>query len=173
MQHPPPIATTRLRTAQRLLTVFVAVLGLMVGTTTVASATSLLKPPSLSGVASVSVLETSVGVAGIPAPLFVAQQSSVLPGQVGQTCPRFDGTMVGSCVATNTGGEKAGSESPTVGEVLKGKKGSITNAPLPEGSPSWDDVRGKTMDEIEKAAKAGTPGYKTIKKLLTDKRFNK
>ena len=64
-------------------------------------------------------------------------------------------------------------DSPTVGEVLKGKKGSVTNAPLPDGSPSWDDVRGKTMDEIERGARANQPGYKTIKKLLTDKRFNK
>lgn len=51
-------------------------------------------------------------------------------------------------IATETGGDKAGAESPTVGEVLEGKKGSITKAPLPEGSPSWDAVRGKTMDEI-------------------------
>jgi RHS repeat-associated protein len=71
------------------------------------------------------------------------------------------------------GGETAASASPTVADVLKGKQGSITNAPLPEGSPSWDDVRGQTMDEIDKAAKAGKIGYKTIKKLLNDKRFNK
>jgi hypothetical protein len=33
--------------------------------------------------------------------------------------------------------------------------------------------RGQTMDEIDKAAKAGKIGYKTIKKLLNDKRFDK
>jgi Pretoxin HINT domain len=60
-----------------------------------------------------------------------------------------------------------------VSDILKGKKGSIRQAPLPEGAPAWDDVLGMSYAEIEAAAKANTPGFKTIKKLLTDKRFNK
>ncbi len=60
-----------------------------------------------------------------------------------------------------------------VSDILKGKKGSIRQAPLPEGAPAWDDVLGMSYAEIEAAANANTPGFKTIKKLLTDKRFNK
>jgi RHS repeat-associated protein len=61
----------------------------------------------------------------------------------------------------------------TVREVLKRKKGSIMQAPLPKGSPSWKEIMNMTMEEIEKAAKAGKEGFKTIKKLLTDSRFDK
>ena len=60
-----------------------------------------------------------------------------------------------------------------VSEILRGKKGSIRNAPLPKGSPSWDDLLGKTFAEIEAGAKAGLPGYRTIRKLLTDRRFDR
>ena len=58
-------------------------------------------------------------------------------------------------------------------EVLAGKNGSIKNAPLDPGSPSWDDIQDMTVDEIDRAAKANRTGFKTIKKLLKDKRFNK
>lgn len=61
----------------------------------------------------------------------------------------------------------------TVEEILKKKKGSIKQAPLPEGSPSWDDIKDEKWEDIEKKAKAGETGYKTFKKLLTDKRFDK
>jgi RHS repeat-associated protein len=67
----------------------------------------------------------------------------------------------------------AKAEGKTVGDILEGKKGSIKNAELPSGSPSWDSLLDTPMSEIEKLAKAGKPGFKTIKKLLTDKRFNK
>ena len=62
---------------------------------------------------------------------------------------------------------------PTVSEVLKDKKGSITRAPLPEGSPSWSEIGDMKLSEIRSGARANKPGYKTILKLLTDKRFNK
>jgi RHS repeat-associated protein len=61
----------------------------------------------------------------------------------------------------------------TVAEILKGKKGSITNAPLEQGAPGWDQIRSQTWEQIESGASAGKPGYKTIKKLLTDGRFDK
>ncbi len=61
----------------------------------------------------------------------------------------------------------------TVKEILKSKKGSIKNAPLGKGAPSWDEVLDMRMDEISKNAQKGVPGYKTIKKLLTDKRFDR
>lgn len=61
----------------------------------------------------------------------------------------------------------------TVSDVLKGKVGSITRAPLPRGSPSWSEVGNMTMSEVRAAARANQPGFKTILKLLTDSRFNK
>jgi len=60
-----------------------------------------------------------------------------------------------------------------VSDVLKGKLGSITRAPLPRGSPSWSDIGNMTMNEVRAAARANQPGFKTILKLLTDSRFNK
>ena len=61
----------------------------------------------------------------------------------------------------------------TVAEILKNKKGSIKQAPLPPGSPSWGEIIALTWEQIVAGAQAGKPGYKTIKKLLGDKRFNK
>jgi hypothetical protein len=61
----------------------------------------------------------------------------------------------------------------TVGEILTGKKGSVKNAPLEPGSPSWNEIGTMTWEEIEAKAEAGVPGFKTIKKLLGDKRFDK
>jgi RHS repeat-associated protein len=60
-----------------------------------------------------------------------------------------------------------------VGDLLKKRKGSIKNAPLPKGSPSWQQISGMTLDEIEEAAKKNGKGYKTILKLLKDGRFKK
>lgn len=57
--------------------------------------------------------------------------------------------------------------------VMRRKKGSIQRADLPPGSPPWDQVREMPMAEIEAAAKANQPGYKTILKLLQDKRFDR
>jgi hypothetical protein len=73
------------------------------------------------------------------------------------------------------GGGSGGSsgESPKVSDVLKGKRGSIRNAPLPSGSPSWTDVDNLTMDDIQAGARANRPGFRTIQKLLKDKRFDK
>ena len=60
-----------------------------------------------------------------------------------------------------------------VSEILKLKKGSIQRAPLPKGSPNWDELKNMDWGEIEKGARNNLPGYKTIRKLLSDKRFNK
>lgn len=60
-----------------------------------------------------------------------------------------------------------------VREILKRKKGSIKNAPLEEGSPSWDEILDKTLAEVEQEAKKGTIGYYTIKKLLKKKEYNR
>ena len=61
----------------------------------------------------------------------------------------------------------------TVAEILKDKKASIKNAPLEPDAPTWQEILTKKWEEIDKAAKAGQPGYDTIRKLLTDGRFNK
>jgi hypothetical protein len=61
----------------------------------------------------------------------------------------------------------------TVAEILAGKKASIKAAPLPEGAPSWDDIQGMIWEEVQVKAKAGEPGFRTFKKLLSDKRFDK
>jgi hypothetical protein len=61
----------------------------------------------------------------------------------------------------------------TVRQILSTKKGSITRASLEPGSPSWGDVLNVPWSEIERRAREGKPEYKTIRKLLTDRRFNK
>ena len=61
----------------------------------------------------------------------------------------------------------------TVEEILKTKKGSIKNAPLPPGGPNWKDILKKTLKEIKELAQKNKKGYKEIYKLLTDARFNR
>jgi hypothetical protein len=61
----------------------------------------------------------------------------------------------------------------TVREILKGKKGSIKEPSLDEGSPSWAELLDVTWEDIEEGAKQGRPGYKTIKKLLGGKEYDK
>jgi hypothetical protein len=61
----------------------------------------------------------------------------------------------------------------TVAGVLERKKASIKDAPLPTGSPSWEDIRDERMSEIDRRARRNVSGYKTIRKLLSDKRFDK
>jgi len=73
----------------------------------------------------------------------------------------------GLLLAKNTYGDK------TVSEVLKGKKGSIKNAPLPPGGPDWKDLLPLSMETIRQLAQKGETGYREIWKLLTNGRFNK
>jgi hypothetical protein len=61
----------------------------------------------------------------------------------------------------------------TVAEILKTKRAGIKNAPLPSGSPSWDEILHLTWEEVEEGQRRRVPGFKTIHKLLTDKRFEK
>jgi hypothetical protein len=58
-------------------------------------------------------------------------------------------------------------------DILKLKKASIRQAPLPPESPSWTAVEGMIWEEIDDAAQRNVPGYKTIRKLLADQRFDK
>lgn len=61
----------------------------------------------------------------------------------------------------------------TVADILKKKKGSVKQARLPQGSPDWDEFSQMTWEEIEAGAKANQPGFKVVRKLLTDKRFDR
>ena len=61
----------------------------------------------------------------------------------------------------------------TVAEILRTKKASIRDAALPAGSPSWDDIMDLTWEEITERAKRRLPGYKTIKKLLGSREYDK
>lgn len=61
----------------------------------------------------------------------------------------------------------------TVDEILKHKKASIRTAALDPGSPNWDDILHLTWEEIQSRAKRNRPGYKTFKKLLGSREYNR
>jgi hypothetical protein len=67
----------------------------------------------------------------------------------------------------------ANDDSETAGDILKRKQGNIKQAPLPPGSPSWDDIIDETWKDIKRKAKARKKGYKVFRKLLSDPRFDK
>ncbi len=83
----------------------------------------------------------------------------------------LEGALAGT--ALFAGGEGLDEADITVSDVLEGKLGSITRAPLPPGSPAWADIQDMSIADVRAAAKANEPGFKTILKLLTDNRFNK
>ncbi len=61
----------------------------------------------------------------------------------------------------------------TVAEILRGKRGSIKDAALEPGSPSWDDILHLSWEEVEERARRDEPGFRTIQKLLKRRKFNK
>lgn len=61
----------------------------------------------------------------------------------------------------------------TVSEILRQKKASVRTAPLPAGSPGWDKLESMTWEDIDAGAKENRPGFKTVRKLLTDRRFDR
>jgi hypothetical protein len=61
----------------------------------------------------------------------------------------------------------------TVSDILKEKKGSIKNAPLEKGSPSWDEFSRMTWEDIEDGARSDKPGFRTVKKLLMKNEYNR
>jgi hypothetical protein len=64
-------------------------------------------------------------------------------------------------------------DSETVEGILRRKQGNIKQAPLPPGSPSWDDIMDEIWKDIKRKAKARRTGYKVFRKLLSDPRFDK
>jgi RHS repeat-associated protein len=83
----------------------------------------------------------------------------------------IEGAFAGA--ALFAGGEGADEADVTVADVLKGKLGKITKAPLPPGSPAWADIQDMSIADVRAAAKANEPGYRTILKLLTEGKYNK
>jgi hypothetical protein len=61
----------------------------------------------------------------------------------------------------------------TVREILRGRQASIRDVALSPGSPPWDDVLDLTWEELTERAKRRVPGYKTIKKLLGAREYDK
>jgi hypothetical protein len=61
----------------------------------------------------------------------------------------------------------------SVRQILGLKKASVRNARLPAGTPSWDEIADMTWEEIDSAARASRTGFKTIRKLLSDSRFDR
>ena len=61
----------------------------------------------------------------------------------------------------------------TVREILDGKESRIRRALLDPGGPEWGDILDLTWEEISRRAARNEPGFRTIKKLLGQKRFNK
>jgi hypothetical protein len=61
----------------------------------------------------------------------------------------------------------------TVASILLRKVASIKQAPLPVGSPSWDDILEETWRDIKRKAKRKRTGDRVFRKLLTDTRFDK
>lgn len=61
----------------------------------------------------------------------------------------------------------------TVANILGRKRGTIRNAPLGRGSPSWDEIIEETWAEIKAKARRREAGYKTFRKLLSDSEYDK
>lgn len=102
-------------------------------------------------------------------PLRVQQQSSKLSRHLDNATKAVDAAKKAAQQAT----QQVAQGSRLVKDILKGKEGAIKDATLPKGSPTWDQISQMTMDQIDKAAKACEPGFRTIRKLLTDSRFDK
>lgn len=60
-----------------------------------------------------------------------------------------------------------------VAEILQNKRGSINSAPLPRGFPGWEAVANMSWDEVKDRARRREVGFRELRKLLGDRRFNK
>ena len=69
--------------------------------------------------------------------------------------------------------QRSGNAGRTVREILRTKKASICHAPLPRGTPPWHELATWVWEDVERAARKGRAGMKTIRKLLTDGRFDR
>ncbi len=62
---------------------------------------------------------------------------------------------------------------PKIAEILAYKKGSVKQAQLPEGSLDWNTFCMMTWEQLAVGARENRTGFKVVRKLLTDKRFDK
>lgn len=60
-----------------------------------------------------------------------------------------------------------------VSEILKGKKGSIKQAQLPASSPSWEEFSEMSWEQIERGAQENILRFRMVRKLLSDRRFDR
>ncbi len=60
-----------------------------------------------------------------------------------------------------------------VADILRTKKTSIRFAPLPIGSLTWVEFELMLWEQIEDGARRNEPGFKMVRKLLTDQRFDR
>ena len=60
-----------------------------------------------------------------------------------------------------------------VRDILKLKRGSIKTAPLERGSPRWEDILDLTWREIEEGGRQQRAGFRTLKKLLLRKEYDR
>ena len=60
-----------------------------------------------------------------------------------------------------------------VADILRLKKGSSRAAPMPAGSPPWPILETLVWERVEDAARQNEPGFKMVRKLLTDQRFDR
>jgi hypothetical protein len=60
-----------------------------------------------------------------------------------------------------------------VSEILRLKKASIRTAPLPPGSPSWAELEPMMWETVDEKARQNEQGFRTVRKLLTDQRFDR
>jgi hypothetical protein len=60
-----------------------------------------------------------------------------------------------------------------VADILKLKRASIKQSPLPEGAPSWEELIEMVWEDVEAGADANQPGLKVVRKLLSDRRFDR
>ena len=58
-------------------------------------------------------------------------------------------------------------------DILRIKKGSVRTAPLPAGSPTWQELERMMWEQIEDGARRNVQGFKTVRKLLSDQRFDR
>jgi hypothetical protein len=58
-------------------------------------------------------------------------------------------------------------------EILRQKRASIRQAPLPEDAPGWEQFVQMTWEQINDGARENKPGFKVVRKLLTDRRFDR
>jgi hypothetical protein len=82
---------------------------------------------------------------------------------------------LGFFLASDSSSSEEINDNTKVKDILGHLKGSTQKAPFPKGFPGIqsEEIGEMTLRDVKKAAKQNRPGFKTLKKLLTDKRFRR